>query len=146
MKDKFAFSDTYKSPTPKRRQLRAKRHFHKQKGPCFKRPLNWTGSILPLLKVGNGNQLHDWVAAHGAVTHGGLSCVWPPFLDFGRNRPFSPLSCLFSPFSGGPKHLQISPALPKPPPLKTPSAALRNNSEIVYVGRQFFWQRTQKIF
>ena len=24
-------------------------HFYKQKGPCLKRPLNWTGSVFPLL-------------------------------------------------------------------------------------------------
>ena len=50
MKDKFAFFETYKSPTPKRRKLLAKRPFlYKQKRPCFKTPLNWTGSVFPLL-------------------------------------------------------------------------------------------------
>ena len=50
LKDKFAFFEAYKSPTPKRRKLLAKRPFsYKQKGPCLKTPLNWTGSILSLL-------------------------------------------------------------------------------------------------
>ena len=46
-------------------------------------------------------EVFDWAAANGGVTNGGLRGVWPPFLEIGRNRPFSPFFCLFSPFSGG---------------------------------------------
>ena len=42
-----------------------------------------------------------WAAANGGVTNGGLRGVWPPFLEIGRNRPFSPFFCLFLPFSRG---------------------------------------------
>ena len=35
------------------------------------------------------------------LKNGGLRGVWPPFLEIGRNRPFSPFFCLFSLFSGG---------------------------------------------
>ena len=42
-----------------------------------------------------------WAAANGGVTNGGLRGVWPPWLDIGRNRPFSPLFLPFSSFSGG---------------------------------------------
>ena len=38
-----------------------------------------------------------WAAAHGGVTNGGLRGVWLPFLEIGRNRPFSPFFCLFHP-------------------------------------------------
>ena len=38
----------------------------------------------------------SWAAANGGVTNGGgLRGVWPPFLEIGRNRPFSPFFCLF---------------------------------------------------
>ena len=37
-------------------------------------------------------------AANGGVTNGGLSCVWPPFLEISRNRPLSPFFCSFHPF------------------------------------------------
>ena len=70
-----------------------------------------------------------WAAANGGVTNGGLRGVWPPFLEIGRNRPFS---ALFLPFSGGcEEHLgnpriseekglfpQISSDFLKPPSLK----------------------------
>ena len=36
----------------------------------------------------------------GLPQMGGLRGVWPPFLEIGQNRPFSPFFCLFSPFSG----------------------------------------------
>ena len=51
LKDKFAFFEAYKNPIPKRRKLLAKKNFNKQKGPCLKTPLNWTGSVFPLLKI-----------------------------------------------------------------------------------------------
>ena len=35
------------------------------------------------------------------VTNGGLRGVWPPVLEIGRNRPFSPFFCLFRPFPEG---------------------------------------------
>ena len=44
-----------------------------------------------------------WAAANGGVTNGGLRGVWPPFLEIGQNRPFSPFFCLFCPFPEGPK-------------------------------------------
>ena len=37
-----------------------------------------------------------WSAANG-----GLRGVWPPVLEIGRNRPFSPFFCLFCPFPEG---------------------------------------------
>ena len=46
LKDKFAFFEASKNPIPKRRKLLAKRPFLKQKGPCLKSPLNWTGSVF----------------------------------------------------------------------------------------------------
>ena len=39
-----------------------------------------------------------WAAANGGVTSGGLRGVWPPFLEIGRNRPFSPFSALSAVF------------------------------------------------
>ena len=42
-----------------------------------------------------------WAAANGGVTNGGLRGVWPPVLEIGRNRPFSPFFCLFRPFRRG---------------------------------------------
>ena len=44
-----------------------------------------------------------WAAANGGVTNGGLRGVWPPFLEIGRNQPFSPFFCLFRPFQEGAK-------------------------------------------
>ena len=50
LKDKFAFFEAYKCPIHERRKLLAKRpFFYMQKGPCLKRPPNWTGSVFPLL-------------------------------------------------------------------------------------------------
>ena len=43
-----------------------------------------------------------WSAANGSVTSGGLRGVWPPLLEVGRNRPFSPFSAFFRPFPEGP--------------------------------------------
>ena len=37
----------------------------------------------------------SWAAANGGVTNGGLRGVCPPFLEIGRNRPFSPVFCTF---------------------------------------------------
>ena len=51
LKDKVAFFEASKNPIPKRRKLLAKRPFYKQKGPCLKRPLNWTGSVFPVLML-----------------------------------------------------------------------------------------------
>ena len=79
-----------------------------------------------------------WAAANGGVTNGGLRGVWPPFPKIGRNRPFSPFSCLFRPFPEGAKSTwkiqkteekglfpQISSDLLKPPSLKPPFVALQ---------------------
>ena len=53
---------------------------------------------------GNGSKRNSsWAAANGGVTNGGLRGVWPPFLEIGRNRPFSPFFCLFRPFPEGAK-------------------------------------------
>ena len=70
---------------------------------------------------------------------GVLRGVWPPVLEIGRSRPFSPFSCLFRPFPEGPKSTwkiqkteekglfpQISSDLLKPPSLKPPFAALQD--------------------
>ena len=78
----------------------------------------------------------NWCAANGGVTNGGLRGVWPPVLEIGQNRPFSPVFCLFRPFPEGPESTwkiqkteekglfpQISSDLLKPPSLKPPFAA-----------------------
>ena len=50
LKDKFAFSRLLKSYTRKEKSASLQNtNFHMQKGPCWKRPLNWTGSVFPLL-------------------------------------------------------------------------------------------------
>ena len=80
----------------------------------------------------------SWAAANGGVTNGGLRGVWPPLLEIGRNRPFSPFFCLFRPFPEGAKSTwetqkteekglfpQISSELLKPPSLEPPFAALQ---------------------
>ena len=52
--------------------------------------------------VGHSRTLQpkNWAAANGGVTNGGLRGVWPPFLEIGQNRPFSPIFGLFRPFPG----------------------------------------------
>ena len=80
----------------------------------------------------------SWDAANGGVTNGGLRGVWPPFLEIGQNRPFSPFFCIFRSFPEGAKSTwkiqkteeknlfpQISPDLLKPPSLKPPFPALQ---------------------
>ena len=94
--------------------------------PCPKNLLKATQRTLP------------WAAANGGVTNGGLRGVWPPFLEIGRNRPFSPFFCLFRRFPEGAKSTwetqrteekglfpQITSAFLKPPSLKPPFAALQ---------------------
>ena len=56
--------------------------------------------LLAYMSLQNDN---NWAAANGGVTNGGLRGVWPPFLEIGRNRPFSPFFCLFRPFLEGAK-------------------------------------------
>ena len=88
----------------------------------------------------------DWAAANGGVTNGGLRGVWPPFLEIGRNRPFSPFFCLFRPFPEGAKGTwkiqkteekglfpQISSDLLKPPSLKPPFVALQKEARTLSV-------------
>ena len=55
LKDKFAFSRLVKVPYLRGENCLQKNHFYKQKGPCLKPPLNWTGSVFPLLRIGTGN-------------------------------------------------------------------------------------------
>ena len=75
----------------------------------------------------------SWSAANGGVTNGGLNGVWTPFLEIGRNRPFSPFFCLFQPFAEAPNSTckiqkteekglftQIPSDLLNPPSLKPP--------------------------
>ena len=82
----------------------------------------------------------DWAATNGGVTNGGLRGVWPPFLEIGRNRPFSTFFCLIRPFLEGAKSTwkiqkteekglfpQISSDLLKPPSLKPPFAAFQSD-------------------
>ena len=70
-----------------------------------------------------------------SVPNGGLRGVWPPVLEIGRSRPFSPFFCLSRPFPEGAKSTweiqkmeekglfpQISSDLLKPPSLKPPFA------------------------
>ena len=55
-KDKFAIFEaifSYKNPMPETRKAACKTPFFtSKKGPVLKRPLNWTGSLFPLLKDG----------------------------------------------------------------------------------------------
>ena len=87
---------------------------------------SWKNVILPAAL---------WAAANGGVTNEGLRGVWPPFLEIGRNRPFS---AFFTPFLEGPNGTwkiqkteekglfpQISSDLLKPPSLKPPFAVLQ---------------------
>ena len=82
-------------------------------------------------------KMTNWAAANGGATNGDLRGVWPPLLEIGRNRPFSPFVCLCSSFPDGPKStwetqkteekglfLRISSDLLEPPSLKPPFAAL----------------------
>ena len=59
------------------------------------------------------------------VTNGGLRGVWPPFLEIGRNQPFSPFCCPFRPFPEEGLFAQISSDFLEPPSLKPPFAALQ---------------------
>ena len=49
LKDTFAFSRLIKILYLRGENYLQNAHFYKQKGPCLKRPLNWTGSVFPLL-------------------------------------------------------------------------------------------------
>ena len=49
------------------------------------------------------SDMDNWAAANGGVTNGGLRGVWPPFLEIGQNRPFSPIFCPFRPLPEGAK-------------------------------------------
>ena len=60
-------------------------------------------SFCPRTSAGYPGPKLTWAAANGGVTNGGLRGVWPPFLEIGRNRPFSPFFCLFRPFPEGAK-------------------------------------------
>ena len=95
----------------------------------------------------------SWGPTNGGVTNGGLiRGVWPPFLEIGQNRPFSPFFCLFRPFPEGAKSTwkiqkteekglfpQISSDLLKPPSLKPPFAALQLSllAGVLRVGWRF---------
>ena len=85
-------------------------HFYKQKGPCLKTPLNWTGSVFPLLtKVcPNTRQALPTSALKSALWLGGtpkaiteLCCVsdgWEPFCDLlGISGPKGPKVCCKGP-------------------------------------------------
>ena len=88
--------------------------------------------LLNLRRLGSSI---DWAAANGSVTNGGLRGVCPPFLEFCRNRPFSPFFCLFLEGAKSSWEIQkteekglfpqISSDLLKPPSLKPPFAALQ---------------------
>ena len=119
-------------------------HFHRRQGIARNFP-QW-GSF-PLF-----SPKRNLAAANGGVTNGGLRGVWPPFLEIGRNRPFSPFFCLFRPFSEGAKSTweiqkteekglfpQISSNLLKPPSLKPPFAALQRKSPFVSDFRSYGW-------
>ena len=49
LKDKFAFSRLIKVVHLRGENCLQNTHFYKSKTPCFKRPLNWPGSVFPLL-------------------------------------------------------------------------------------------------
>ena len=101
--------------------------------------IGWAlGRSLNLVTTAKCNdRAFSWAAANGGVTNGGLRGDWSPFLEIGRNRPFSPFFCLFHPLPEGAKSTwkiqkteekglfpQISSDLLKPPPLKPPFAAV----------------------
>ena len=87
----------------------------------------------------------------GCNKWGGLRGVWPPVLEIGRNRPFSPFFCCFRPFLEGPKSTwkiqkteekglfpQISSDFLKPPSLKPPFAALHFGKGMRAQGHSIF--------
>ena len=99
---------------------------------CCKIPFIGTEKTMTAKDV-TGFPTFFWAAADGGVTNGGLRGVWPPFLEIGQNRPFSPFFCLFRPFPEGAKSTceiekteekglfpQISSDSLKPPSLKPP--------------------------
>ena len=49
MKNKFAFSRFIKILYLRGENCLQNAHFYKQKGTCLENPLNWTGSVFPLL-------------------------------------------------------------------------------------------------
>ena len=78
------------------------------------------------------NAVHpNWAAANGGVTNGGLRSVWPPFLEIGRNRPFSPFFWEIQKMEEKGLFPQISSDLLKPPSLKPPFAAPQPKSQIM---------------
>ena len=103
-------------------------------GPLWPKPLPQKKRLEEL-----GFHFSTWSAANGGVTNWGSRGAWPPVLEIGQNRPFSPFFCLFRPFPEGPKSTwkiqkteekgllpQISSDLLKPPSLKPPFAALQS--------------------
>ena len=54
LKDKFAFKSLIKVLYLRGENYLQNAHFYKQKGPCLKAPLNWTGSVFPLLTNSHG--------------------------------------------------------------------------------------------
>ena len=106
-------SKSYPPPFSEVKSCLQNTHFYKQKGPCFKRPLNWTGSIFPPMTSLNVDLLWDsgsttacsysWRLAHaltiarlrlqhsGHAQNPGVSQpkqLWPPIL----RRAFAPAS------------------------------------------------------
>ena len=51
LKDISAFSRLLKILYLRGENCLQNAHFYKQKGPCLKRPSNWTGSVFPLLSM-----------------------------------------------------------------------------------------------
>ena len=51
LKDEFAFFEALKVLCLREENCLQNVHFYKHKGPCFKRPLKWTGSVFPLVKL-----------------------------------------------------------------------------------------------
>ena len=62
LKDKFAFSRLIKVLYLRRENCLQNAHFHKQKGPCLKTHLNWTGSVFPLLKKSFSGNVQNFVS------------------------------------------------------------------------------------
>ena len=99
----------------------------------------------------------NWAATNGGVTNGGLKGVWPPVLEIGRNRPFSPFFCLFHPLPQGAKSTwaiqkteekglfpQISSDLLTPPSLKPPFAALQKKKKKTSILRKALGENSRK--
>ena len=90
---------------------------------------------LSTLRAGRPGNTFFWTVANGGVANGGLKGVSPPFLEIGRNRPFSAFFAVFRRVRSAPRKSrkrrkkglfpQISSDLLEPPSLEPPFAGLQ---------------------